>query len=350
MSKSLSLAVLSLLILAMGCTSQKFKKTKDGSEYKVIRDENAARAVKGNFIELNILAKYKDSVLFSSVESSAPRFIPYDTAALPPFYKDVYAGDSLIIRQSTDSIIKGGQGAPWMQKGQYIYQTFKIVKLFPNKEAADSVAKTFEAVARAKAYKKTSENIEKEMAKNAAQVREDDKGITDYLNKNNIKANRTPWGTYVSITTPGSGPNINENDVVVINYTGKTFKDTTFDSNTDKKFNHTEPLYVDMGEFRVIPGWIDGLKLMQKGSKGKLIIPSFLAYGKNGAPPKVGPNENLVFDIEVTDVLTRDQYQKDMEGKQRLMQQQQQMMRQQMQQQMQQQRQQQQQAPKPQGK
>ena len=229
----------------------------------------------------------------------------------------MYEGDSLIIRQSTDSIIKAGQGAPWMQKGQYIYQSFKVVKLFNNKESADSVAKTFEACSQAKAYKKTSDNIEKDMAKNAAQVKEDDKIITDYLNKNNIKANKTAWGTYVSITTPGTGPNINENDVAVINYTGKTFKDSTFDSNTDKKFNHVEPIYVDMGDFRVIPGWIDGLKLMQKGSKGKLIIPSFLAYGKNGAPPKIGPDENLVFDIEVTDVLTQDQYQKAMEEQQK---------------------------------
>ena len=148
MNKSLSLAALSIVILAVGCTDQRFKKAKDGSEYKIVRNENAAKAVKGNFMELNILAKYKDSVLFSSIESSAPRFIPYDTASLPAFYKEVYDGDSLIIRQSTDSIIKAGQGAPWMQKGQYIYQSFKVVKLFTNKESADSVAKTFEAVAK----------------------------------------------------------------------------------------------------------------------------------------------------------------------------------------------------------
>jgi FKBP-type peptidyl-prolyl cis-trans isomerase FkpA len=336
MSKSLSLAALSVVILAVGCTDQRFKKSKDGSEYKIIRNENAKKAVKGDFLELNVVAKYKDSVLFSSIENSAPRFIPYDTASLPPFYKDVYEGDSLVIRQSTDSIIKTGQGAPWMQKGQYIYQSFKVVKLFNNKVSVDSVAKTFEATARIKAYKKTSESIEEEIAKDATQVKEDDKIITDYLAKNNIKANKTPWGTYVSITTPGTGPNLNENDVAVINYTGKTLKDTTFDSNTDKKFNHVEPLDVDMGEFRVIPGWIDGLKLMQKGSKGKLIIPSFLAYRKNGRPPKIGPDENLVFDIEITDVLTQDQFQKEREAKQRMMQMQQQMMQQQMQQQRQQ--------------
>jgi FKBP-type peptidyl-prolyl cis-trans isomerase FkpA len=342
MIKSLSLAALLVAILAVGCKDQEFKKSKDGSEYKLIRNESATKAVKGNFLQLNILAKYKDSVLFSSVESSTPRFIPYDTASLPPFYKQVYDGDSLIIRQSTDSIMKAGQGAPWMAKGQYIYQSFKVVKLFANKEAADSVSKTFEAAAKAKAYAKATENIEKEITKNAVLAKEDDRLITDYLAKNNIKANKTAWGTYVSITTPGTGPNLTQNDVAVVSYTGKTFKDSTFDSNTDKKFNHTEPLYLDMGEYRVIPGWIDGLKQMQKGSVGKLIIPSFLAYGKNGAPPKIGPDENLVFDIAVTDVITQEQYQKEREAKQKMMQMQQQMMQQQMQQQRQSQQQQQQ--------
>jgi FKBP-type peptidyl-prolyl cis-trans isomerase FkpA len=340
MIKSLSLVACTIAILAAGCTQSEFKKAKDGSEYKIIRNDNTAKAVKGNIMELNILAKYKDSVLFSSVDNSAPRFIPFDTAALPQFFKEVYDGDSLVIRQSTDSIMKAGQGAPWMQKGQYIYQSFKVVKLFPNKESADSVEKTFEGLAKVKAYKKTTENIEKDMVKNADQLKADDKGITDYLTKNNIKATKAPWGTYVAITTPGTGPNLSENDVAVVNYTGKTFQDSTFDSNTDKNFHHTEPLYVDLGEYRVIPGWLDGLKLMQKGSKGKLYIPSFLAYGKNGAPPKIGPNEDLVFDVEVTDIVSQEQYQKQREAKQQMMQMQQRMMQQQMQQQRQQQQQQ----------
>ncbi len=328
MNKTLFLCASAFLILATGCNEQRFTKEKDGSEYKVVSN-GGKKAVAGDFMQVNILAKYKDSVLFSSVESSMPRFIPFDTAQLPPFFKIVHEGDSLIIRQSTDSLLNHGQGAPFMEKGQYIYQTFKIVKLLPNQQAADSIARTFEAVAKVKAYQKTVEQIEKDIAANAPLVQSDDKIITDYMAKNNINGKKTPWGTYVAITTPGTGENLNTNSVAVVNYTGKTFKDSTFDSNTDKKFNHVEPLYVDMSEFRVIPGWIDGLKMMQKGSKGKIVIPSYLGYGQNGNPPKIGPNENLVFDIEVADVLTQEEYQKKMEEQQKMMQ----MMQQQMQQQ-----------------
>src|SRR5690606_10878597 len=157
----------------------------------------------------------------------------------------------------------------------------KVARIYTSQAAADSAAKTYEGPARAKAYQKTISKIEEDMAANAEQLKTDDKIIADYLAGKNVQADKTKWGVYVAITTPGTGPKLSENDVAVINYTGKTFKDSTFDSNTDQAFGHVEPLYVDMGEFRVIPGWIDGLKQMQKGSKGKLYIPSFFAYGKN---------------------------------------------------------------------
>ena len=339
MNKSLFLVAAAYLILASGCKEQEFKKAPDGSEYKIFGNESGKKAVKGDIIQLNLLFKYKDSVLFSSVESSSPRFIPYDTSKLPPFFKEIHNGDSLVMRESTDSILKKGPGAPFMQKGQFIYQSFKVVNIFSTKEAADSASKTYVAAAKSIAYKKAVEQIEKEIAANAPLVKADDKLITDFLAKNNIKASKTAWGTYVSITTPGTGQNINQNDVAVVNYTGKTFKDSTFDSNIDTSFQHVEPLEVDMSQFAVMPGWIDGLKMMQKGSKGKIIIPSYLAYGKNGRAPKIGPDENLVFDIDVKDVISQEQYQKDMEENQKMMQMRQQEMQQKMMEQIQKQRQ-----------
>lgn len=337
MNRSIILVAAILLFVATGCNEQRFIKEKDGSEYKIIRNSNGKLATVGDFMQVNILAKYKDSVLFSSIESSAPRFIPYDTMQLPPYFKEVHEGDSLIIRQSTDSIMKSGGGAPFMEKGQYIYQSFKIVKLFSSREAADSAAKPFEAAAKGISYKKAVESIEKEIAESDSLVKADEQIITDYMAKNNLQGTKTKWGTYVVIETPGTGENISQNDVAVVNYTGRTFNDSTFDSNTDKNFNHVEPLYVDMSEFRVIPGWIDGLKLMKKGSKGKMIIPSYLGYGKNGAPPKIAPNSNLVFDIEVTDIVSQEAYQKKMEEQQAEMQKQREMMLKEMQKQQQQQ-------------
>jgi len=337
MNKFLCLAAVAFIVVASGCNVQQFKKDKDGTEYKVIRNENGKKAVAGDWMQVNILVKYKDSVIFSSLDESQPRFVPFDTVQLPAYFKDVHEGDSLVIRQSTDSIIKYGQGQPFMQKGEYIYQTFKFAKLFSSKEAADSAAKPYEAAAKPIEYKKTEEAIEKVIAKNDSLVKADNKIITDYMAKNNLKGTKTKWGTYVVIDSAGTGPNLTTNDVAVVNYSGRTFNDSTFDSNTQTRFNHVEPYFVDMGQYRgIMPGWIDGLKMMKKGTKGKILIPSYLAYGASGRPPKIGPNENLVFDIKIVDVVGQEAYQKEQEKQQQQMMQQRQMM-EQMQKQMQQQ-------------
>ena len=124
MKRSLYL-MMAIILFAASCKNVDFKKAKDGSEYKVIVNEAGKKAVTGNFMQLNILAKYKDSVLFNSVENSSPRFIPYDTAQLPEFFRNIHEGDSLILRVSTDTLIKHGQNAPFMKKNEYIYQYFK---------------------------------------------------------------------------------------------------------------------------------------------------------------------------------------------------------------------------------
>ncbi len=339
MNKTLCLATAALFILVTGCNEQRFQKDKDGNEYKVIRASNGKKAVAGDYIELNTLVKYKDSVLYSSVAESTPQFIPYDTAQMPPYFKDVNEGDSLVIRQSTDSILNHGPGAPeWMKKGNFITRSFKFVKLFANKEAADSAEKPYQAAAKVIARKKAEEKIQTEIKSDPELVKADDDAIKAFMAKNNLKGTKTAWGTYVVIDSAGTGAPIADSDVAVVYYTGRTFNDSTFDSNTDANFHHQQPLYINMSEYRVIPGWIDGLKLMQKGSKGKFIVPSYLAYGKNGAPPKIEPNANLVFDIKVTDVVNQEQYQQEMMKQQQQQEMQRQMM-EQMQRQMQQQKQ-----------
>lgn len=329
-----SYLVLAMLLIA-GCAENSFKKSPDGAEYRIVKNESGRKALKGNFIQFNKVVRYKDSVLFSSSDGM-PMMMPYDTAQLPLFYRTINEGDSLVLRISTDTLIKMGQSAPFMKKHEYLYQSFKFVKVYASREEAEKVANTFRDAAKAKAYQKTSDLITKELADSAAQVKKDDQLIADYLRKNNITATKTRWGTYVSIETPGTGENLTDTSIAAVNYTGRTLKDSVFDSNTDSKFGHNEPYDVDMSEFSVIPGWIDGLKLMKKGSKGKFIIPSILAYGKRGSG-KVGPDENLVFDIEIANVVTRDQYEEkraEMMRQQQMQQQMQQRMMQQMQEQM----------------
>ena len=92
----------------------------------------------------------------------------------------------------------------------------------------------------------------------------------------------------------GTGDNRpKEWDVVTVNYTGWTTDGRMFDSSTKRGKPAEFPLN------RVIKGWTEGVQLMPVGSKYRVVIPSELAYGEQGAPPVIEPNSVLVFEIEL---------------------------------------------------
>ena len=332
------LVITSLLLFSCKQSSKKFT---DGTEYKIISDGKGAKIMNGNFIEVEVLKKYKDSVLFNSREIM-PQFGMYDTAQFPPLFKEIFknirVGDSVYTRNLVDSIYKMGNMPPFAKKGEYETTTYKFTNVFLTKEQTDSAYNKWLPLAKVRSAKKMTEQIQKDLKTNAPQLKADDKILSDYIAAHNLTAVKAPWGTYVVITTPGTGENITDSSVAVVNYTGRTLVDSVFDSNTDPKFGHVQPLNVEIAQVgSIILGWTDGLKQLKKGSKAKLFVPSSLGYGKTGNGDKIKPNENLMFDIEVLDVLTPAQYQAQQMDQQKKMMEAQQKMQQQMQQQQQQQ-------------
>lgn len=89
---------------------------------------------------------------------------------------------------------------------------------------------------------------------------------------------------------------VNDRDVVVVNYEGKLPTGEVFDSS----YERGEPAEFPLN--RVIKGWTEGMKLVGKGGKIKLYIPSSLGYGPRGSGRMIGPNEALEFTVEVIDV------------------------------------------------
>lgn len=86
--KQLFYLVITSMIFLSSCT-ESTKKFKDGTEYKIISDGKGQKIVNGNFIEVEILKKYKDSVLYDSREMM-PQFGLYDTAQFPPLFKEIF--------------------------------------------------------------------------------------------------------------------------------------------------------------------------------------------------------------------------------------------------------------------
>ncbi len=333
MKKFINAAVICAVALT-ACTTP-FKKAKDGSSYKVISSGKGLKAVTGNFMELNSIAKYNDSVLFNTFEEGMPQYGMYDTASFPEPYKEMFSsirvGDSIVLRIPTDSIIKKGQAAPFMKKGQFIYQIYKVMGIYTSKEQTDSAQKSHIPIAQAKMFQKAMTQVEKSLAENKAQVEADSKLIDAYLAKNNIKATKTKWGTYIAVTNEGTGNTITSKDVATVNYTGKSLDSgVVFDSNIDPKFQHVGPYDVQLNLLGqpngVIAGWVDALQQMKKGTKATVYIPSTLAYGKQGSQPVIKPDAVLVFDMEVVGVTTEAEATAKRDAEEKMMREQQQKM------------------------
>jgi FKBP-type peptidyl-prolyl cis-trans isomerase len=99
-------------------------------------------------------------------------------------------------------------------------------------------------------------------------------------------------------TKVGTGAAAKSGDTVRVHYTGTLLDGTKFDSSRDRK----EPFEFELGAGRVIKGWDKGVVGMKKGGKRTLTIPSDLAYGKRGSPPKIPPDAPLRFDIELVEI------------------------------------------------
>ncbi len=103
-------------------------------------------------------------------------------------------------------------------------------------------------------------------------------------------------GLQYKILKAGTGPKPTDNDTVSVEYAGKLVNGTEFDSSDQ----HGGP--ASFGVSQVIPGWTEALKLMPEGSSWEIYVPSNLAYGDQGAPPVIGPNEALIFKVTLLKV------------------------------------------------
>jgi len=96
--------------------------------------------------------------------------------------------------------------------------------------------------------------------------------------------------------TEGTGKTPKATDTVEVNYRGTLLDGTEFDSSYKRNQSISFPLN------GVIPGWTEGVQLMKEGAKYQFTIPAKLAYGSRGAGGAIGPDETLIFEVELIKV------------------------------------------------
>lgn len=111
----------------------------------------------------------------------------------------------------------------------------------------------------------------------------------------------TASGLQYKVLEEGSGPRAQASDMVIVEYDGKLANGESFDSSA----RHGGPATLPVGG--LIPGWVEGLQLMQPGAKYRFWIPPHLGYGEMGAGNGViPPNALLVFDVKLLAVAPPD--------------------------------------------
>ena len=300
--------VLSIALLAFACNSIDFKKTKGGVPYKIYPSKTGEKIVQGNIVKFHIQQKVKDSVIGTSYggvpvyQQVSPSSKGYDIGnTLMDIFTQAKNGDSIYFVQSIDSFIAHDpsilQNTPF-KKGDQLTTTVKILNVFrtPQDARADDEK---ERVANAGNMEKKNLEQFNKSPQAQEQMKIDSKIIEDYLTANHIQAEKTPWGVYVQMLNPGQGPKPEAGKFALLRYRGTNLEGQEFDSN-EKPNAPLYPLQIGMGGS--IKGFEEGVKAISKGGKARIFIPSILGYGSAGSPPRIKPNENLIFEVEVVDI------------------------------------------------
>jgi len=296
MMKKIALITLLSLIAGIYANAQdNTVKTPKGALVKVITSNPGDKIKQSDVITFEVVQKTeKDSVLFSSYMLGHPLKIQVqgcqNVGDLMDALPLLAAKDSACIKVPTDSVFKGHeeQRPPFLKKGSWLVFDVKIDKIQSLQQAIDEKNAAGEKM-------KTEEAVDR------------DKYIADHK----LLLKTTPSGLKYVVTQPSIKPKPLAGDTVLVNYTGRTTSDKVFDSSIQAEAQKAglnqpgrnyEPLQVIVGTGSVIKGWDEGLLLLNEGSKAKLIIPSSLGYGPDGAGDAIGPYSTLVFDVELVKI------------------------------------------------
>jgi FKBP-type peptidyl-prolyl cis-trans isomerase len=109
---------------------------------------------------------------------------------------------------------------------------------------------------------------------------------------------KTESGLRYQIIQKGDGTKAEKGKTVSVHYKGQLPDGTVFDSS----YKRSEPIDFPLGVGQVIKGWDEGIQLLKVGDKARLVIPSDLGYGSQGAGGVIPPDTTLIFDVELMDV------------------------------------------------
>jgi FKBP-type peptidyl-prolyl cis-trans isomerase FkpA len=289
------LAILTLTIAVTANAQTGLQHTPQGATYQIFTHSTGEKIKQNDVITFQFIQKTdKDSVLFSTYAAGHPVQAQIQPSKNVGDLMDVFPllalNDSALVKVPTDSIFKGheDQRPAFFPKGSNLNFTLKIERI---QSLNDAIAERNAAIEKVKSAEVTSAN--------------------KYIADHKLVVKTTATGLKYVVTKPSLKHKPLKGDTLLVNYTGRTLDDKVFDSSIEsvakgaglQQSGRTyEPIQVIVGTGGVIPGWDEGLLLLNEGSKATFVIPSGLAYGAEAQGDDIKPYSTLVFDVELVKI------------------------------------------------
>ncbi len=296
-----------LLLQGFGCST--YTQTSSGLLYKTINKGNGKKPRHEDYILLKAVYTIdKKKILYDSTTNHLP--VVYQYKKKMP--KDGSIQELITLLEEEKKIEAKIKASHLLGKSFDVFQK----KYNLQKESPIIVLIAAEKIMTPAEYTSWQEkNIQQlqnqKQQKMEKQKKQDIAHIDAYVKKHNLKVEKTATGLQYIILQKGLGDLPQKGQKVKVHYTGKTFEGKLFDTSlADVAKEHQvynaqrtyEPIAFTLGVGQVIAGWDEAIALFPKGSKAKIFIPSYLAYGDQAMGDIIPANSILVFDIELVDI------------------------------------------------
>ncbi|MBE0661237.1 MAG: FKBP-type peptidyl-prolyl cis-trans isomerase [Bacteroidales bacterium] len=288
-----------MIAMFLSCSGEYpgFKKTESGIYYKIhVDNEQGELAETGDILSMQMIYRTEDSVLFDTQTSNQPMTLPLMEKQ---YEGDIYealatlkVGDSATFILDAENFFLKTAGMPqlpeFITSGSKLYFDVKLI------------------TARSEAEIETEKNLLMD-----ERLGLEPQELADYLATNEITVAPTESGLYIIEKEKGSGASFKIGDRIKAHFIISTVNGSQLYSTYDQG----QPMEVEIGKDFDNDGITEAIETMKKGTKATVIVPSNLAFGREGRGEMVPPYTTMVYEVEITEHTTQEQYQKQQQQK-----------------------------------
>ena len=287
------------VITIVGCSTKRGKelKTTSGFRYILYTESKNQKVKKGDYVTIEMVYRNdKDSIIYDSRKAKVPLRFELDRIPFLGSFEDgitnLSINDSATFFVPADSLYN------------YLYNNLSLHEHVPQKETAFTPQSYLKFEIKILNIQSPQDaEVEQEIIQSTEEKNEE-KILNKYLYDNGIKEKPDSSGYVLIIKEKGKGETVDSGKVITVQYEGRFLDGKVFDGT--KKVGRD--YHFLSGAHHVIKGWELAMKNLNAGDKVQLIVPSILAYGKEGIRNSkdgtyiVPPNTPLVFDITILSV------------------------------------------------